>query len=249
MLSRILIVDDEDLARSRLKRLLAAVGTSAQILEASNGLEALAKIKSFAPDLIFLDIQMPGLTGFDVLNQVEERAFQLIFQTAYDEFAIQAFEETATDYLLKPFSQDRLAKALKKANELASQAQALSRLEANLKNTASKLGKIAVKTGNRTQIVDVADISYIMSRDHCTCLYRKGVLSNNELITELSLDWLEARLDSTEFIRCHRSVLVATSEITSLVAKGNQHELTLKSGKTVPVSRAKRRRLRDFFKP
>lgn len=234
---KILIVDDEELARVKIRGLLSKRSEKFEILEAENGLEAFDLILSHKPQLVFLDIQMPGLTGMDLLRQLENRDFQVIFQTAYDEFAIQAFEENACDYLLKPFDQSRFNRALDRA---------LSRIKENSPSRAidawnkekGYLEKLLVKVGLKTQIIDTGDIQCFVSRDHHTYIH----LDKQEYIFDGSLEFLEKMLNPNEFVRTHRKSIVAKKSVSQIVGGPNM-ELVLKSGQRVPVSRT----LRNLF--
>ena len=232
---RILIVDDEKLARQRVRRFLTKLTTDANIEEAHNGLEAKDIIESFKPDLVFLDIQMPGLTGFELLQQLSSRNFVLIFQTAFDDFAIRAFEESACDYLPKPFGEDRFEKAFLKATKIKSQERQLAALESKVRKESGCLTKLAIRKNGKTQIVHLSDVEFFWSQDHYTCLYSKG----HEFITEFSLAWLEERLNPEAFVRCHRNNIVALNQI----AQVNATTILLRNGMTADLSRSHRRRL------
>jgi two-component system LytT family response regulator len=233
--SRILIVDDEQIARQRIRRFLEEDSQEYVILEASNGIEAIERISSFQPHVVFLDIQMPELSGFDVLRQVENRNFQLIFQTAYDEYALQAFEESACDYLLKPFPKERLQKALSKALSGVDQKISLSALEGKLAKRNEHLEKITYKQGGKTKVLEVSNVLYFLSQDHCTSAFS----SVGEHLIDLSLSHLEERLDPEKFLRCHRNNIVAVDQIKS-VGGVKESEITLKNGTNLPVSRNNR---------
>jgi two-component system LytT family response regulator len=181
------------------------------------------------------------LTGFEVLQQIEGRKFQLIFQTAYDEYAIKAFEENACDYLLKPFTKERMATTLKKAFNLIAQNEALSRLENKLQK--SNLDKIAVKQGGKLKIVPIKEIECFVSRDHYTCIYQ----GNTEFIIDLSLNWFEERLDPNIFIRCHRNSIVAIDKIKTLSESSNS-EVEMHNGMKLPVSRNNKKQLSAVIK-
>lgn len=239
---KILVVDDESLARDRIRRFFDELNMEVEIEEAHDGIQALEKLESLKSDIVFLDVQMPGLTGFEVLQQIEDRSFHLIFQTAYDEYAMKAFEENACDYLLKPFSMDRFKKAIDKVLNLQAQNEVLKKLEHEVHRKQGFLDRIAVKQSGKMKIVDVGSVDCFVSRDHYTCIYS----GSSELISDLSLSWLEERVDSNKFVRCHRNNIVAVNQIKS-VGGTNDSEIELKNGMKLPLSRNNRRRVLDLF--
>lgn len=232
---KVLIVDDESIARDRLSRFLNETGIF-QIQEAEHGLAAIELISEFKPDIIFLDIQMPGLTGFDVLQQIELRNFQIIFQTAYDEYAVQAFEESACDYLLKPFSKERFEKAMTKALNLHEQQGNLRALEEKLHQNNQFLDKISFKQGGVLKIISLNEIACFISQDHCTNIY---TINGKEHIINLSIAYLSDHLNPDHFMQCHRSSIVAITQIKAI--GGTQDSvIELKNGMKIPLSRSNR---------
>jgi len=241
-MKRILIVDDEAPARERLGRLLVAGGASVQVDYAVNGFEALAKIKLLPPDILFLDIQMPGMTGFEVLQNLEKRDFQVIFQTAYDQFAIRAFEESACDYLLKPFEAERLNKAVDRALAGIVARGQIERLESALKSSSNHLQKIAISQGNKAFQLSVDDVVCFTSQDHYTRIFT----GDKDYVTDLSLTHLEERLDPERFFRCHRSHIVAVPHVASL-QKGPRMTVRFANDMEIEVSRQNRARMRELI--
>lgn len=217
----ILIVDDEELARQRVRRFLGELGCTLAVAEAVNGTDAVAKIKQLQPGIVLLDIQMPGLDGFEVLQHFPTRSFEVIFQTAYDEFAIKAFEESACDYLLKPFTVDRLEKSLKRAI-----------------GPSTFLEKLVIKRGDKNVVLDINTIECFVSRDHYTCIYCDG----QEYISEKSLQWLEENINPKRFLRIHRNSIVAVDQVAAI---GNTTDqlVTLSNGMELRVARLKRHTL------
>jgi len=238
MSKRILIVDDEKIARDRMLRFLKSYPEKLEIFEASNGPETLSAIETKKPDVIFLDIQMPEMTGFDVLYQIEERKFQVIFQTAFDEFAIKAFEVSACDYLLKPYPEEKLHAALKKAFVANDQQRRLLQLEEHLKKSENYLKSLVTKKGTQTKIIDLQDVHYFKSEDH----YTFAVTASSEFIVDLSLNSLEEKLDPEAFVRCHRNCLVKRSQI-ECISGSESSTIRLKAGAELPVSRENRKKL------
>lgn len=242
--SRILIVDDEPLARQRIRRYLSKHG-SYEVSEAETGLEAVEKICSFRPEVLFLDIEMPGLTGFEVLAQLKERPFHIVFQTAYDEFAIRAFEEHAADYLLKPFTEERFRRAMDLVLTRVGNEERLKALEAAMREREGHLRRLSVRQGSRLRIVDDTEIVCFVSRDHCTCVY---LADGREAISDLSLANLEGRLDRERFRSLHRNNIVNIDEIRGVEpADGSRMQVELSNGMKVGVSRRHRQVLRQLL--
>jgi two-component system LytT family response regulator len=239
-MKKILIVDDEKMARDRIKRFLTSLANEIFISEAENAQEALEKIKNNKPDIIFLDIQMPVMTGFDLLYQIEDRNFQIIFQTAYDEFAVKAFEVNACDYLLKPFTEDRLLTAMKKAFNLLEQKTNIQKLEKHLEASKIYLNTVISKSGIATRLLKVSEIMAFKSEDH----YTFAITEKGEYIIENSLSWLEEKLDPNLFVRCHRSNLVQMEHVDKIGSTDNSL-LYLKNGTELPLSRESRKKLKE----
>ena len=253
---RILIVDDEALARQRVARYVCQImretGLECLIEEAESGVEAVAMIQSFRPDIIFLDVEMPGLNGFEVLQQFDERPFHVIFQTAYDRFAIQAFEESACDYLLKPFTAERLRKALSRALDRSVDEERLRALETQLagRDGARKyLRRLTVKQGARLRLIETQEILCFVSRDHYTLVYFGDGPKSHEAICDLSIAGLAEKLDPAEFQRLHRNGVARKSAIVALSRSG-AGELTaeLSNGMKLAVSRSHRKILRKTLR-
>lgn len=242
---RLLIVDDEELARQRVRRYVEQFEPSFVIAEAASGLEAVEVIQSFQPHIILLDIAMPGLSGFEVLQQFEQRPFLVIFQTAFDEFALRAFEENACDYLLKPFDAKRLHKALQQALQRVADEERLRALEAQVSTRNGYLQRLTVKQGNRLRLVEAHDIHCFVSQDHYTCVYFADQL---EGIADLSLARLLERLDPAAFVQLHRNNIVRLAAVVSLsFTRQGEMVVELKNGMKLPVSRAHRRMARDLI--
>lgn len=222
-----LIVDDERLARAELRRLLTAHPEVVIVGEARNGDEALELIAKLAPDLVFLDIQMPGMTGFDLLARLEDVP-QVIFTTAYDKHAVQAFEANAVDYLLKPIAPARLAAALEKVRP----------------KSAAPLDRVFVRDGDRCWLVPLADIILLASEGNYTRLHFGA---ERPLILR-SLAHLEERLDPAIFFRASRQHIVNLKAIKR-VAPGVADNLvvTLTGGHEVEMSRRQSARLREIL--
>jgi len=224
-----LVADDERLARSELRRLLAAHPDVSIVAEARNVEEAEAVLKRELVDLLFLDIQMPGGSGFDLLERLDRMPL-VIFTTAFDQYAIRAFEVNALDYLMKPVAPERLAAALDRVRQRAGGA------------SRGPLERVFVREGERCWIVNVADIRLLESEGNYTRLYF-GV--HRPLILR-SLQALEARLDSAAFFRASRSRIINLRWVAGVDTDVDGGLIvTLRDGPKVPVSRRQSRRLRD----
>jgi len=225
---RAIIVDDEELARKRLRKMLKKYEVELEIVgEARNGEEAVERIDAVRPDVIFLDIQMPGYDGFEVVRRLKSKPY-IVFATAYDEFALKAFEENTVDYLLKPIEQRRLDKAFEKLRQLFDR-QAL-RLDENVERllarlAAAPLKRLQVKVGDKIVLVDILDAVYFEAKDKYTYLHT----ADQKYIVDLTLAELESRLDSADFVRIHRSTIVNLKHMLELVKWfGGKYKIRLK---------------------
>jgi two-component system LytT family response regulator len=249
---RTLIVDDESPARDRLRRMLADIEAVDIVGEAQNGIQAIERIEAQKPDLILLDIQMPGLDGFGVIEALEKPP-PIIFVTAYDEYAIRAFEVNALDYLLKPFSQERLETAIHRAREeLTEERDFAGRLVPLLESLADRghyAPRLAVhdRRGGRDRIrvLDVDEIDWI-SAEREEVLVHAG---ERAYPIRRTLSELEARLDPARFFRAHRSAIVNLDLIQEIIPwfKGS-HRLRLTTGTEVDLSRRRARALRELLR-
>lgn len=224
---RVILVDDEELARRRLRKLLGKYDEVKVVDEARNGEEAIEKIETLRPDVIFLDIQMPGLDGFDVVRRLTVKPF-IVFATAYDEYALKAFEENSVDYLLKPIEQRRLDAAMEKLRRLfdASKLKLSENVERLLSQLASHpLKRLQVKTGNKILLFNVNDIVYFEAKNKYTFFHTM----DQEHIIDFTLAELEAKLDKTIFFRIHRSHIINVKYIRELVKWfGGKYKVRLK---------------------
>jgi two-component system, LytTR family, response regulator len=255
---RTIIVDDEHLARRGLKTLVERHGGFTVVAVCRDGREAIARIAELKPDLVLLDIQMPEISGFDVIASLPADAVPVvIFVTAYDQFAIRAFEVRALDYLLKPVSQARFDEALERAaarvrdRRLAEYGTTLLAAVADIQKGQPAaagplpgaprwLERIMVKVGEAIQFVEVADIDWIEGADYYVTLHAGG---KQHLYRE-SLKHLEERLDPSQFVRIHVSAIVNLARVSQIRhAFGREYEVRLSSGKTLPVSRRRKKEL------
>ena len=213
---RTLIADDEQPARDRLKKLLAEYSSQIELIdEAQNGLECLEMIDRLKPDLVFLDIQMPGLNGFEVLQQTSHSPV-VIFCTAYDEFALQAFETNSIDYIVKPVKAERIQKSIEKLDSLKqnSDKQDLLRIIGNyISQTPKKeITSIPVKLGDRMLFLRIEDVSYFSAEEKYVKIFTKD---GKSYLCDFSLKSLEEKLGKS-FLRIHRSLLVNVSRIREI---------------------------------
>lgn len=228
-----IIIDDERLARTELRKLLQDFPEVEVVDEAANAEEGIAKIESLQPDLIFLDIQMPGKTGFDLLSQLE-KAPHVIFTTAYDEFALKAFEVNALDYLLKPIEPKRLADAVQRLN--AGEAKENRSVEVVSTNNSllSENDQVFVKDGERCWFVKLSEIRLFESVGN----YAKVFFGTNKPLILKSLNALEERLDEKTFFRANRKHIVNLRMIEKIEPYFNGGLLLeLKGGEKIEVSR------------
>lgn len=230
---RALIVDDELHAREELEALLEETGEFAPAGKCANALEALQEIRKEKPDVLFLDIQMPVIGGFEMLGMIDEEHMPIIvFVTAYDQYAIKAFEENALDYLLKPVEKERLAKTVHK----------LKRMVGEGKKTVfavPEIKRIPCCISNRIKLVNTADVEFV--RSDIAGVY--VVCPKGEYYTELTLKVLESRAN---LVRCHRQYLVNIDSVDEIVLHENLvAQMQTKSGRLVPVSRRYLRKLKE----
>ena len=243
MTLRVVVVDDERLARQRLKRLLAAAGNADVVGEAADGASAVACIEATKPDVVLLDVQMPEQDGFAVVRRLGSPPPVVIFVTAYDEFAVKAFEVHAVDYLLKPVSAERLQAALTRAQEwLARPADLRAALAALLDHlgTTHAIDRLLVRSQGRIELVDVASVDWIEAANNYAILH----IGKRTHILRDTLSRLEERLDGAHFVRIHRSTIVQIDRIVRLeVALRGDYDVTLTDGTQLTLSRTHRARL------
>lgn len=240
---RTLIVDDEHLARALLREYLAAHPDVEIVGECANGFEAVKAIAEHDPDLVFLDIQMPRLDGFEVVELAGARP-HYIFATAYNQFALRAFEVHALDYLLKPFSRERLAEALAQARLRAPQ-PARAGIAAAVKDAQARqqpLERILIRDGARVHVVAAGNVDYIEAQDD----YVRIMASGKGYLKHQRLSELEAQLDGAVFVRIHRSFIVNVCAVEGIepVSKDN-HCAVLKGGVRLPISRSGYQKIRE----
>jgi len=265
---RTLIVDDEPLAREGIRLLLEA-GEDIELLgEASNGLQAIELIEKLQPDLVLLDVQMPGMTGIDVLQALDlQRMPEVIFVTAYDQYALRAFEHHALDYLLKPFDDDRFLAALetarkrlreRDADRLGKRLVALledfgatglldqaAAAEPAVEEASAGSERLTVKSGGRVYFLKIAEIDWIEAADY----YVKLHVGEKEHLLRESMAKLENRLDTKQFLRIHRSSIVNLDRVKMLQSgRGNEYTVVLQDGTKLTLSRSRREQLNEMLR-
>ena len=268
-----LVVDDEQLAREELCYLLGQAGGVTVVAQAANGVDALAAIEAHAPDLVFLDVQMPGLNGFEVARRVLERqdlgpepgdaSVEIVFVTAFDQYALEAFQVDAVDYLLKPVDPERLEQAVQRVRRRLAARTArpedaaggdrglanaeLERLVKRLAQDQARPERLAVKVGERFLLVDAGDVIFATLADEVVTVAATGFTGTSNYRT---LDELQAQLDPAVFWRVHRSYLVNINKIKEIVPWFSRNFiLRMRDAKAteIPVSRAQTKRLREYL--
>lgn len=243
---KIAIVDDEDLARAVVREYLNGIADVEIVAECANGFEAVKAVSDLQPDLLILDVQMPKLNGFEVLELVG-RDVAVVFVTAFDQYAIRAFEVHAVDYLLKPFGPDRLAAAIERARERLGRGEALpvQALASSGQPAAGQARRILVRDGPRVHVLPVEKIDYIQAQDDYVCFRCEG----KEYLKEQTLAELEATLDPAKFVRIHRSYVLNLDRLARVETDERENRIaTLVDGRRLPISRAGYGRLSALLK-
>ena len=249
---RLLVVDDEDLARQRILSLLARRSDFEVVGECATGAEAVRSIRELNPDIVLLDVQMPELDGFDVISEIGAQNLPVVvFATAFDDYAIDAFEVGAVDYLLKPVDEERFNRTLDRAARRVRETgedTAVSRMTALLRRMSSmavSAGRFAVKVHGKILFLDPAEIYWIQARDDIARVH----LVDSAYDVREPLSHLEARLPANTFLRVHRSVIVNTSHIRAAEPfdQGDQM-LILRNGKRLTTGRSYRKVVQEFLR-
>ena len=241
---RAVIVDDEDLARQVVRELLAEHAEIEVVAECANGFEAVKAVTELKPDLLFLDIQMPKLDGFEVLELIGTD-MAIIFATAYDQHALRAFEVHAVDYLLKPFGAERFEQSLARAKQrLGGKLPPVSELKAATRSAGEYAERIVVRDGTRVHIIPIAKLDYIEAQDDYIALASEG----KKHLKQQTISSVESSLDPKLFLRVHRSYVVNLERVTKIEPFGKDtHVAILRDGSRLPVSRSGYGRLREVL--
>jgi two-component system LytT family response regulator len=234
---RVVIVDDEPLARMVVREYLKPHAGVDIVAECGNGFDAVKAVTELSPDLMFLDVQMPKLNGFEVLELIG-RQVPVIFTTAYDQYALQAFEVHAVDYLLKPFSEERFAEALTRARRRLQSQEAtpdIDRLVADARSKSAPLERVLIRDGSQVHVIPVEKIDYVEAQDDYVCFKAEG----RQYLKDQTMGALEGQLDPARFVRIHRSYFLNIERIArvELYAKDSRVAI-LRDGSRLPVSRA-----------
>lgn len=231
-----ILIDDEPLARSILKEYLKQYSDIEIVQECGDGFEGVKAITQHQPGLIFLDVQMPKINGFEMLELLEKPP-AVIFTTAFDDYAMQAFEAHAIDYLLKPFSKDRFDKAIQKWKDYYEKSGVKPGIQALMETAAhppEQLNRVVVKTGSNVRIIPMHDIQYFEAFDD----YVKIYTAEGSYLKKKTMSYFEEVLDSKQFIRVHRSYIIGIAEITRIEPYEKEgHLAILKSGARIPISK------------
>jgi two-component system LytT family response regulator len=244
---KVVVIDDEPLARMVVLEYIQQQDGIDVAAECNDGFQGVKAIMQHKPDLIFLDIQMPKINGFEMLELLDAMP-AVIFTTAFDEYAIKAFESNAVDYLLKPFSKERFDQAIEKYKSKAGHAPVAEKNIQLLLETASKQpddqNRIVVKNGSDIRIVPVQDILYIEAYDDYVKIFTKDTY----YLKKKTMNYYEQVLDSTKFFRTHRSYIIHLQELTKIEPlEKNTYIAILKNGKKIPLSRTGYTRLKEML--
>ena len=240
---KVIIIDDEPLARSIVKEYLQTIEDAELVAECNDGFDGIKAIQQYQPDLIFLDIQMPKINGFEMLELIENPP-AVIFTTAFDEYAIKAFELNAVDYLLKPFSKDRFEKAIQKYQHQQNNNGSLNNVVETAAESPLQQNRIVVKDGNKIKIIPVHQVHYLEAADD----YVKIVSNDGSFLKKRTMSFFEKSLVQFQFVRVHRSFLVNTQLITRIDAyEKDSHLLLLTTGEKIPVSKAGYSKLKEVL--
>ena len=243
-MSKVIIIDDEPLARSLVVEYIKQHPSIEIVAECNDGFQGVKAINQHKPDLIFLDIQMPKINGFEMLELLDSTP-SVIFTTAFDEYAIKAFETNAIDYLLKPFSKERFDLAIQKWNEKKSTTSSEKNIQTLLENTTKQpdeKNRIVVKNGSDIRIVPVADVMYIEAYDDYVKIFTKDTY----FLKKKTMNYYEQVLDGSKFFRTHRSYIINLQELTKIEPlEKNTYVVLLKNGKRIPLSRTGYSKLKE----
>ncbi len=240
-----LIVDDEELARKLIREMLATHPEIEIAAECGNGMEAVKAAGEHKPDLLFLDVQMPKLTGFDVLELIDRNGVAIVFVTAFDQYAMKAFDVHAVDYLLKPFSRERFEAALEKAkSQEGKKVVDAAELAAASRPSGQYAERIVVKDGTKVTLVAVSKLDYAEALDDYVSLVSEG----KKHLKQQTISGLELALDPTLFVRIHRSYIVNLERVVRIEPYAKDSKVAiLTSGVKLPVSRAGYARLKTLL--
>jgi len=241
------IIDDEILAQDIITSYLKKYNQVEVIAKCNNGFEGIKVINELKPDIIFLDIQMPKINGFEMLELLDE-APVIIFSTAFDQYALKAFEVNATDYLLKPYSEERFDEALKKAlsqlKNIDNHSEKIKSLISHLDEKQEYLDRIVVKNNQKITIISVDDLHYIEAQDDYVMLYT----AKGKLLKQKTMKYFESHLNPKDFVRIHRSYITLIKFIKEIeLFEKDTYKAILQDGTKLPVSKSGYEKLKSFF--
>ena len=232
-MKKVIIIDDEPLARSIVSTFLKKFADLEIVAECNNGFEGIKAIEEFGPDLIFLDIQMPKINGFEMLELLD-KSTAVIFTTAFDEYAIKAFETSAVDYLLKPFTEERFEKAISKWKNSNDPEKLTETLIENIHKQPDEHLRIVVKDKGAINVIPTSEVYFLEAYDD----YVKVHIKNNYFLKKKTMNYFEKTLSSKDFVRIHRSYIININYLTKIEAfEKNSYRATLTNGNIVPISR------------
>ncbi len=245
---RTIIIEDEKPARDLLKAYLKEFEQVELLGEYDNGFDGLKAVNELKPDVIFLDVQMPKLTGFEMLEVLEHNP-EVIFTTAYDQYAIKAFEQNAVDYLLKPFSRERFREAIEKLSARIEKVGVhdgekgnIEKIKIHLSEGDEKLHRVVIKKSGRIHVISTDEINFIDAQDDYVMIYTK----DGKYLKQQTMKYFEKHLDPEQFIRVHRSFIVNISKIERIEPyEKSNYILILKDGNKIPVSRSGMQTLKE----
>lgn len=242
-MNKVLIVDDENLSRKKIRRFLEERNEQFAIFEAENGLQALDMIEQENPQIVFLDIEMPEMNGMDLIHSLPSPSFHLVFQTAYSEYAVQAFDKNAIDYLLKPFNQERFNSALDKCLKKTPHQiiEDLDHLKESFSAKQIYLTKIVVKRGTKNTLIDIDKVLYFRSENHYTYICTDAF----EYIHNEPLKDLAPKLDPKVFQQVHRNAILNLGHIKEVI-EGDNMQAVMSNGQKLQVSRSHRKLIKDM---
>lgn len=237
------LIDDEPLSREIIKSYLKGYEQVNVVDECNDGFEGVKAIQQHKPDLIFLDIQMPKINGFEMLELID-RPPAVIFTTAFDEYAIRAFESNAVDYLLKPFSEERFKKAMNKWLEKATSTETTQKVLESIAPMPAQQNRVVVKTGTKVKIIPLHEVHYFEADDD----YVKVVTGDGNYLKNKTMQYYEQSLDPQQFVRVHRSYIVHINQITRIDPYQKENHLAiLRNGKQIPVSKTGYVKLKEIL--
>lgn len=240
-----IIIDDEKLARDIVKKYASKIDSIEIMDECGNGFDGIKAINSLQPDLIFLDIQMPKLNGFEMLELLEEKP-KIIFTTAFDQYALKAFDVSAIDYLLKPFSQERFEEAVNKVikEETIVVDKKINNLKSHLDDAIEFIDRVIVKHNQKINIIPIDKVIYFEAQDDYVMIY----CDEGKYLKQKTMKYFEDHLDPKDFIRIHRSYIVHITRIKEIeLYDKDSYKVVLKDATKLPVSRTGYNKLKQIF--